>query len=65
MKQTYTISIVLSDAQIWHLRKLYGKNKNTGVKRLADIAIKRAVAESAKAELTKTGYAPVEDANGE
>ncbi len=60
MKQTYTIDIVLSDAEIHYLRKLFGENKNTGVARLVAIAVKRAVAEEARQELVETGYAPVE-----
>jgi ribosomal protein S19E (S16A) len=61
MKQTYTIDLTLSNSDLYYLRQLYGKNKNTGVKRLVDIAIARAVAESALKELNKTGYAPVEE----
>ena len=61
MKQTYTIDIVLSDAEIYFLRKLFGKNKNTGAARLVTIAVKRAVAEAAMQELARTGYAPIEE----
>lgn len=61
MKQKYTINIVLSDADIHFLRKLYGKNKKTGADRLVTIAVERAVAEAAKQELTETGYAPVDE----
>ena len=43
------------------LRKLFGKNKNTGVARLVTIAAKRAVAEAAQQELAETKYAPVEE----
>lgn len=59
MKQKYTIDIVLSDAEIYFLRRLFGKNANTGVARLVTIAVKRSVAESARQELAETGYAPV------
>ena len=61
MKQTYAIDIALSDSDLYFLRKLYGKNKNTGVARLVRIAIKRAVAESAARDLAETGYAPMSD----
>ena len=61
MKQTYTINIVLSDSDLYYLRKLYGKRKLTKPQTLVTIAIRRAVVESAKAELAATGYAPVEE----
>jgi ribosomal protein S19E (S16A) len=61
MKRTYTITIVLSDADLYYLRKLYGKRKSTKPQTLVNIAARRAVAESAKQELNKTGYAPVEE----
>lgn len=61
MRQKYTIDIVLDDADVYFLRQLFGKNKNTGVRRLVTIAVKRAVVEAATKELAETGYAPVED----
>ncbi len=62
MKQKYAIDIVLTDADLYFLRKLFGKNKNTGAARLVTIAVKRAVAEAAMQELSETGYASEEDA---
>lgn len=57
----HTIILTVSDSDIYYLRKLYGKRVTTKPATLVTIAIKRAVAESAKAELAKTGYAPVEE----
>lgn len=65
MKQTYAIDIVLSDAEIYSLRKLFGKNKNTGAARLVTIAVKRAVAEAAMQELASTGYAATDEQSAE
>lgn len=57
----HTIILTVSDSDIYYLRALYGKRKNTRPATLVSMAIRRAVAESAEAELAKTGYAPVEE----
>jgi hypothetical protein len=57
----HTVTVTLSDSDIYYLRKLYDKDGRTKAATLALIAIKRAVAESAKQELAETGYAPVEE----
>lgn len=58
----HTVTLTLSDSDIYFLRLLYGKRKTTKPATLVNIAVRRAVAESAKAELAKTGYAPIDDA---
>lgn len=55
MKRKHTIEIALSNADLYYLRKAYGKRSDTSAQTLVNIAVRRAVAEAAKQELAALG----------
>lgn len=53
--ETIVIKVTDRDARVIasYLRTAYGMNKNTGLSKLAEIAVRRAVAEQARKELAE------------